>query len=219
MQQGGLAARARSLFGTAGESRHFRRQERANKRATAVAAGAAGATAQEVQGAAAPENGTAIAAAQNGTQQAENQQQQQQQEQQKQQQEQQQKEQQQQQQQQGGQVIPPQNFGQQVWVVNGQAVQLINGQLVAVNQNQLQMVQVVPIGIVSQDTVTQCRVVTVQRVQQANAVIVNGQVAVRLMMNLSSSFDHRFIDGYDAAETIQALKEKLEQPATIFIRD
>jgi 2-oxoisovalerate dehydrogenase E2 component (dihydrolipoyl transacylase) len=50
-------------------------------------------------------------------------------------------------------------------------------------------------------------------------VIVNGQIAVRLMMNLSSSFDHRFIDGYDAAETIQALKEKLEQPATIFIRD
>jgi 2-oxoisovalerate dehydrogenase E2 component (dihydrolipoyl transacylase) len=50
-------------------------------------------------------------------------------------------------------------------------------------------------------------------------VIINGQVAVRLMMNLSSSFDHRFIDGYDAAETIQALKEKLEQPATIFIRD
>jgi 2-oxoisovalerate dehydrogenase E2 component (dihydrolipoyl transacylase) len=50
-------------------------------------------------------------------------------------------------------------------------------------------------------------------------VIQNGAVAVRLMMNLSSSFDHRFIDGYDAAETIQALKEKLEQPATIFIQD
>lgn len=50
-------------------------------------------------------------------------------------------------------------------------------------------------------------------------VIHNGAVAVRLMMNLSSSFDHRFIDGYDAAETIQALKEKLEQPATIFIQD
>jgi 2-oxoisovalerate dehydrogenase E2 component (dihydrolipoyl transacylase) len=50
-------------------------------------------------------------------------------------------------------------------------------------------------------------------------VILHGAVAVRLMMNLSSSFDHRFIDGYDAAETIQALKEKLEQPATIFIRD
>jgi 2-oxoisovalerate dehydrogenase E2 component (dihydrolipoyl transacylase) len=50
-------------------------------------------------------------------------------------------------------------------------------------------------------------------------VVQHGQIAVRLMMNLSSSFDHRFIDGYDAAETIQALKEKLEQPATIFIRD
>jgi 2-oxoisovalerate dehydrogenase E2 component (dihydrolipoyl transacylase) len=48
-------------------------------------------------------------------------------------------------------------------------------------------------------------------------VIHQGAVAVRLMMNLSSSFDHRFIDGYDAAEMIQALKERLEHPATIFI--
>jgi 2-oxoisovalerate dehydrogenase E2 component (dihydrolipoyl transacylase) len=48
-------------------------------------------------------------------------------------------------------------------------------------------------------------------------VIQNGQIAVRLMMNLSSSFDHRFVDGYDAAEIVQALKEMLEQPATIFI--
>ena len=36
-------------------------------------------------------------------------------------------------------------------------------------------------------------------------------------MNLSSSFDHRFVDGYDAAAMIQALKECLEHPATIFI--
>jgi 2-oxoisovalerate dehydrogenase E2 component (dihydrolipoyl transacylase) len=50
-------------------------------------------------------------------------------------------------------------------------------------------------------------------------MVINGEVTVRLMMNLSSSFDHRFVDGYDAAETIQALKERLEQPATIFIRD
>jgi 2-oxoisovalerate dehydrogenase E2 component (dihydrolipoyl transacylase) len=48
-------------------------------------------------------------------------------------------------------------------------------------------------------------------------VVLQGQIAVRLMMNLSSSFDHRFIDGYDAAEIVQALKEMLEQPATIFI--
>ena len=45
----------------------------------------------------------------------------------------------------------------------------------------------------------------------------NGQVVVRRMMNLSSSFDHRFVDGYDGAAMIQALKELLEQPATIFM--
>jgi 2-oxoisovalerate dehydrogenase E2 component (dihydrolipoyl transacylase) len=50
-------------------------------------------------------------------------------------------------------------------------------------------------------------------------VVCNGTIAVRLMMNLSSSFDHRFVDGYDAAEAIQALKDRLEQPATIFIRE
>ena len=50
-------------------------------------------------------------------------------------------------------------------------------------------------------------------------VIVNGQVVVRTMMNLSSSFDHRFVDGYDAAMMIQALKALLEQPACIFITD
>jgi 2-oxoisovalerate dehydrogenase E2 component (dihydrolipoyl transacylase) len=49
------------------------------------------------------------------------------------------------------------------------------------------------------------------------AVVVDGQITIRLMMNLSSSFDHRFVDGYDAASMIQALKDLLEQPATIFI--
>jgi 2-oxoisovalerate dehydrogenase E2 component (dihydrolipoyl transacylase) len=48
-------------------------------------------------------------------------------------------------------------------------------------------------------------------------VVVDGQVVVRRMMNLSSSFDHRFVDGYDAAAMIQALKELLEQPALIFM--
>jgi len=48
-------------------------------------------------------------------------------------------------------------------------------------------------------------------------VVFNGQVAVRLMMNLSSSFDHRFVDGYDAAAMIQRIKEMLEHPATIFL--
>ncbi len=48
-------------------------------------------------------------------------------------------------------------------------------------------------------------------------VVSDGAVAIRCMMNLSSSFDHRFVDGYDAAAMIQSLKERLEQPATIFI--
>jgi 2-oxoisovalerate dehydrogenase E2 component (dihydrolipoyl transacylase) len=48
-------------------------------------------------------------------------------------------------------------------------------------------------------------------------VVHEGAVAIRRIMNLSSSFDHRFVDGYDAAAMIQALKELLEHPAMIFI--
>jgi len=47
-------------------------------------------------------------------------------------------------------------------------------------------------------------------------VVVGGAITVRRMMNLSSSFDHRFVDGFDAAAMIQALKERIEHPATIF---
>lgn len=39
----------------------------------------------------------------------------------------------------------------------------------------------------------------------------------RKMMNLSSSFDHRVVDGWDAAVFVQRLKELLENPATLFI--
>jgi 2-oxoisovalerate dehydrogenase E2 component (dihydrolipoyl transacylase) len=48
-------------------------------------------------------------------------------------------------------------------------------------------------------------------------VVFGEAIAIRRMMNLSSSFDHRFVDGYDAAAMIQALKESLERPAIIFI--
>jgi 2-oxoisovalerate dehydrogenase E2 component (dihydrolipoyl transacylase) len=48
-------------------------------------------------------------------------------------------------------------------------------------------------------------------------VIRHGQIAVRKMMNLSSSFDHRVVDGYDAAEFIQRVKAMLEHPATLFM--
>ncbi len=48
-------------------------------------------------------------------------------------------------------------------------------------------------------------------------MVFNGQIAVRLMMNLSTSFDHRFVDGYDAAAMVQEIREMLEHPATIFV--
>lgn len=48
-------------------------------------------------------------------------------------------------------------------------------------------------------------------------VVIDGQITIRLMMNLSSSFDHRFVDGYDAAAMIQSVREMLEHPATIFL--
>lgn len=43
------------------------------------------------------------------------------------------------------------------------------------------------------------------------------QFIPRKMMNLSSSFDHRIIDGWDAAQFIQRIKALLETPALIFI--
>lgn len=48
-------------------------------------------------------------------------------------------------------------------------------------------------------------------------VVVNGSLAIRTMMNISSSFDHRIIDGYEAASFIQALKRLLEKPALLFL--
>jgi len=48
-------------------------------------------------------------------------------------------------------------------------------------------------------------------------VVRNGQIVVRKMMNLSSSFDHRIVDGWDAASFIQEVKGLIEQPATLFI--
>ena len=41
----------------------------------------------------------------------------------------------------------------------------------------------------------------------------------RKMMNLSSSFDHRVIDGWDAATFVQRIKTLLETPAMIFVED
>ena len=48
-------------------------------------------------------------------------------------------------------------------------------------------------------------------------VVKNGQIVVRRIMNLSSSFDHRVIDGADGAKLVQHLKRMLEHPAMIFM--
>jgi len=49
-------------------------------------------------------------------------------------------------------------------------------------------------------------------------VVRDGQVVIRTLMNLSSSFDHRIIDGFDAASYVQQLRRLIEKPALLFIR-
>jgi 2-oxoisovalerate dehydrogenase E2 component (dihydrolipoyl transacylase) len=44
-----------------------------------------------------------------------------------------------------------------------------------------------------------------------------GHIVVRRMMNVSSSFDHRIVDGFDAARFIQQLKRRIEHPALLFL--
>ena len=48
-------------------------------------------------------------------------------------------------------------------------------------------------------------------------VIKNGQMVVRKMMNFSTSFDHRVVDGFHAAEMVGYIKGLLEHPATLFL--
>jgi 2-oxoisovalerate dehydrogenase E2 component (dihydrolipoyl transacylase) len=48
-------------------------------------------------------------------------------------------------------------------------------------------------------------------------VVRNGGLVPRKLMNLSSSFDHRVIDGMVAAEFIQTIRGYLESPATLFV--
>ncbi len=48
-------------------------------------------------------------------------------------------------------------------------------------------------------------------------VFQGGNVVARKLMNLSSSFDHRVVDGMDAAQFIQAIRALLEAPALLFV--
>jgi 2-oxoisovalerate dehydrogenase E2 component (dihydrolipoyl transacylase) len=47
----------------------------------------------------------------------------------------------------------------------------------------------------------------------------DGGFVPRRTMNLSSSFDHRVVDGYDAATFIQRVRALIETPASLFIED
>jgi 2-oxoisovalerate dehydrogenase E2 component (dihydrolipoyl transacylase) len=48
-------------------------------------------------------------------------------------------------------------------------------------------------------------------------MVCDGRIAIRKMMNLSSSFDHRVVDGWDAAEFVQRIRAQLETPAMLFV--
>ncbi|MBG6288538.1 2-oxo acid dehydrogenase subunit E2, partial [Pseudomonas nitroreducens] len=73
-------------------------------------------------------------------------------------------------------------------------------------------------GIVSTPVINypEVAIVGVNRMVE-RPMVINGQIIVRKMMNLSSSFDHRVVDGMDAAAFIQAVRALLEHPATLFI--
>ena len=73
-------------------------------------------------------------------------------------------------------------------------------------------------GVVSTPIINhpEVAIVGVNRIVQ-RPVIQGGLIVPRLMMNLSSSFDHRVIDGELAARFVQALRSHLESPATLFV--
>jgi 2-oxoisovalerate dehydrogenase E2 component (dihydrolipoyl transacylase) len=73
-------------------------------------------------------------------------------------------------------------------------------------------------GIVSTPVINhpEVAIVGVNRIV-ARPMLHQGAIAVRQMMNLSSSFDHRVVDGAVAAAFIQRVRALLEHPATLFI--
>ncbi|CAM5792652.1 dihydrolipoamide acetyltransferase family protein [Castellaniella caeni] len=73
-------------------------------------------------------------------------------------------------------------------------------------------------GIVSTPVINwpEVAIVGVNRVVE-RPVYREGQVVARKLMNLSSSFDHRVVDGMHAAEFIQCIRRYLECPALLFV--
>ncbi|MGX6648543.1 dihydrolipoamide acetyltransferase family protein [Maricaulaceae bacterium MS644] len=60
-------------------------------------------------------------------------------------------------------------------------------------------------------------IIGVNKLQTLPRYDTEGRVVPRKIMNLSSSFDHRIVDGYEAARLIQEMKALLENPATLFM--
>jgi 2-oxoisovalerate dehydrogenase E2 component (dihydrolipoyl transacylase) len=73
-------------------------------------------------------------------------------------------------------------------------------------------------GIVSTPVINhpEVAIIGVNRIVE-RPVFQEGHVVARKLMNLSSSFDHRVVDGMDAAEFIQAIRALLEAPAMLFV--
>lgn len=73
-------------------------------------------------------------------------------------------------------------------------------------------------GIVSTPVINhpEVAIVGVNRIVE-RPMLSKGQVVARQLMNLSSSFDHRVVDGMDAARFIQAVRALLETPALLFV--
>lgn len=73
-------------------------------------------------------------------------------------------------------------------------------------------------GIVSTPVINhpEVGIVGVNRIVE-RPVVINGAVVIRKIMNLSSSFDHRVVDGMHAAEFIQRIRALLECPAMLFV--
>lgn len=72
-------------------------------------------------------------------------------------------------------------------------------------------------GIVSTPVINrpEVAIIGVNRIVE-RPVVIEGRIEVRKLMNLSSSFDHRVVDGWDAASFIQAVKRLIETPALLF---
>ena len=73
-------------------------------------------------------------------------------------------------------------------------------------------------GIVSTPVINrpEVAIVGVNRIVE-RPMLRGGAVVARLMMNLSSSFDHRVVDGIDAARFVQAVRARLETPTLLFV--